>query len=134
MKFRRLVLVFLFVAGAIGCRVFPEVPGLYNEDIVLRVWDALDAHYGSEIFFECEYLTVLDGRIEIVRPYPVSDIAVVAYALRANEIRFFRPVRSDPGESEFVVEGTTLRFNSRYENQTLFVAWIPDLSGVQHSE
>ncbi len=131
MKYRKLLLVSLLAASAIGCRLLPALPTFYSEEIALRVWDTLDAHYGSETFFECEHLRVLDGRIEIIKPYAISRIAVVAYSPRANRVRFLRAVRSNPGNDEFVIEGKTLRFNSCRENQNLFVAWIPDLSGMR---
>lgn len=131
MKYRRLLLVFLLGAGAVGCRLLPALPTFYNEEVVLGVWDTLDAHYGSETFFECEYLRVRDGRIEIIKPYAISRIAVVAYSPRVNRVRLFRAVPSNPGKDDFVNEGTTLRFNSCRENQNLFVAWIPDLSGAR---
>jgi len=132
MKYRTLTIVFLAAVSLVGCRVLPQQPLSYNEDVVLRVWDALDVRYGSKTFFECEYLPVLDGKIEIVKPYAVSDIAVVAYFPRANRTTFFRPVPSNPGEKEFVVEGTVVHFNPRHENRSFFVAWIPDLSGTEH--
>lgn len=123
MRRRRLLTSILVALCVFGCRLLPEPPTLYDEEVVLRVWDSLDVHYGSETFFECEYLPVLDGKIEIIKPYGISDIAVVSYSPSANKTTFFRVVTSSPGENEVVVEGTTLRFHSCHEGQSLFVAW-----------
>jgi len=131
MKHRGSMLVFLVSVAVMSCRMLPELPAPHSEELVLRVWDALDSHYGGGISFECDYLRVVKGRIEIVKPYGISDITVVAYSNRANRVRFFRAVRSDPGENELVIKGKTLLFNSCRENHRLFVAWIPRLSETQ---
>jgi hypothetical protein len=128
MKYRKLITPLLLAVLVAGCRVLPEPAALYNEEIVLQVWDALDAYYGSDAFFECEYLRVHGGKIELTKPYPISDIAVVQHSSStppAAGVKLFRPVLSHPGQNEVVIEGTTLHFNPSYENEKLFVAWKP---------
>jgi hypothetical protein len=134
MKLHRFALVVLLALGAISCRVVPETPPTYSEEIVLRVWDALDAHYGSEAFFECEHLPVVGGKIRIIRPYLISNITVLSYLPWTDRMKFFHPVRSSPGPDKFLVEGTTLHFDPRHEGENLFVAWIPDLSETELRE
>jgi len=118
----------LAALSAAGCRALPQSPSIDSEKIVLRVWDTLDAYYGSETSFECMYLPVLDGRIEIVKPYAISKVTVLGCSPVTGRLRPFRLVRSNPGENEFVIEGTTLYLHPCHENQSIFVAWVPDLS------
>jgi hypothetical protein len=127
MKYKNLILIFLLAAFVLGCQTVPDPTSVYDEEIVVRVWDLLDAYYGNQSFFECEYLAVRNGKIEVARPYPVSDTVVVGYSRSTNETWLFRPVSSNPGENEVVVDGTTLRFNPCHESQTVFVAWIPQV-------
>lgn len=134
MKYRGLIVALLVAAAAFGCRILPEPTTLYNEEIVLRVWDSFDARYGSEIFFECEYLPVLEGRINIVKPYGISDVVVATCSPPTGDVKFFQPVESNPGPDEVVVAGTTLRFNAFHEGQNLFVAWIPHASATNVSK
>jgi len=119
-RFLTSLLIFLCV---IGCHITPKRPSLHDEEIVLRVWDALDTRYGTETLFECEYLPVTNGRIEIIKPYCVSDIAVVTHSPSGTEPKFFRAVGSNPGENEFVIRGNCLLFHPSHEGQSLFVAW-----------
>lgn len=113
---------------AVSCGNTPVAPPLYDEEAVLKVWDVLDEHYGRETLFECELHTVRSGQIRIGEPYDISRIAVVGYSSAAEGPVLFRNVPSDPGENEFVAEGTTLSFHESYEGQGLFVAWVPEPS------
>ncbi len=127
MKALSLLTSFLIFVCLIGCRTAPEQPSLYDEEIVLRVWDALDSHYGSEAFFECEYLPVVNGRIEIIKPYAISDLLAVSHPPSAAKPELFRVVESNPGENEVVIRGTSLHFHQSCEGQSLFVAWKRDV-------
>jgi hypothetical protein len=127
MKALRLLASLLILLCLIGCHTAPEQPSLYDEEIVLRVWDALDSHYGSEAFFECEYLPVVNGRIEIIKPYAISGLLAVSHPPSAAKPELFRVVESNPGENEVVIRGTSLHFHQSREGQSLFVAWKRDL-------
>jgi hypothetical protein len=127
------ILVAVTILLSTGCSVVPEPPSLYDEEVVLRVWDALDLRYGGDAFFECEYLTVVEGRIEIIKPYPISEIAVATYLPPSDQPEFLRRVESTPGEDDFALEGTTLRFHPCHNDRNLFVAWIPASPGTRRA-
>ncbi len=120
-------LSFLIFVSLVGCGTVPEPRWAYDEQVVLRVWDTLDLHYGSDSFFECEFLPVVNCEIRIIKPYRLHDITVAEYSPSANEVRLFRSVASNPSEYEVVVEGTSLIFHPCHENDCLFVAWMPDV-------
>ena len=124
------ILIAMTILLSTGCSVVPEPPSLYDEEVVLRVWDVLDLRYGEDVFFECEYLTVVEGRIEIIKPYPICEIAVATYSPQSGRPEFLRRVESTPGDDDFAIQGTTLRFHPHHNDRSLFVAWIPDLSGT----
>ncbi len=127
----RRLLAFLVGVCVFGCRTISEPPRPHNEEAVLRVWDALASRYGSDGLFECEYLRVLDGKIEIEKPYAVSDIAVLAYSPSRSAVTFFRTVDSNPAEGEVVVDGATLHFHPCHKGESLFVAWKRHLAESQ---
>lgn len=131
MRFGKLILFFLFVLCGVGCPTLPDAPPVYDEEVVLAVWDLLDDYYGSETFFECELLPVHDGEIRIIKPYGISRIAVVGYSRSEAVPIVFRAVQSNPGENEFLVRGTMLLFHPSHENQRLFVAWVPRVSEIE---
>jgi hypothetical protein len=130
---RALLLSFVLYFLSVSCGTVPDPPP-YDEEAVLNVWDVLDEHYGRETLFECEIHTVRSGQIRIAKPYGISRIAVVGYSSTDDAPIFFRNVPADPGENEFVAEGTTLSFHESHEGQGLFVVWVPEPSPAPSPE